>query len=389
MNLRSAAATVLALVISSPALGLDVTTIHLDQPVSVDGLLSPAVNTLYLAEGWNGTRIHRADLQTGDVTVALTGLVGPIDVAQDTSGLLYSTCWGANWIGRGAEGGAAVNWTVLGLKPSGLHRDADGVLWTTQGQQDRIKRVDPDGSVTLINIGDTDNPVGITQVPGGDLYVAGLFNGVVYRVTTAGLVDSLTTVPGSGLYRIGHLEYAQGRLWATGLSASVIYSIDLDGTVAVVAGQLGVPGTADGPLGANTFTSPNGICVSADGTKLYITNGLAPTSGIRVLHLTNALDTPAVGLSSDEHLERIAPNPFDTTTRIEFAMTAAGPVNIDIVDVGGRRVRSLLAGTAPVGRRNVIWDGRGESGRPVASGSYFVRLRTGRTTETRRITLLR
>jgi hypothetical protein len=68
----------------------------------------------------------------------------------------------------------------------------------------------------------------------------------------------------------------------------------------------------------------------------------------------------------------VAPNPTDRATRIELAGGRAG-ATIEIVDALGRRVRELhLAGSGDAA--SVTWDGRGENGRAVAAGVYFVRL---------------
>ena len=46
---------------------------------------------------------------------------------------------------------------------------------------------------------------------------------------------------------------------------------------------------------------------------------------------------------------------------------------MEILDLGGRRVRSIVSeGTA--GAREIVWDGRDENGRPVAAGVYLARL---------------
>jgi hypothetical protein len=70
---------------------------------------------------------------------------------------------------------------------------------------------------------------------------------------------------------------------------------------------------------------------------------------------------------------RATPNPFGGTTRIAFESPNAGPVEIEIFDVGGRRVRTL---SAPAGLRAVDWDGRNDDGVRLPSGIYFCRIPT-------------
>jgi flagellar hook assembly protein FlgD len=65
-------------------------------------------------------------------------------------------------------------------------------------------------------------------------------------------------------------------------------------------------------------------------------------------------------------------------------------VRIDLFDVSGRLVRTLVEERRlPAGRRETAWDGRGDDGRPAASGIYFYRMRADGFRETRRVVLVR
>ncbi len=83
------------------------------------------------------------------------------------------------------------------------------------------------------------------------------------------------------------------------------------------------------------------------------------------------------------------PNPFNPSTRIPFVLARAGRVELTVYDVHGARVRRLVSGPRPAGRHEVTWDGRDDSGRPVASGVYIARLRSGPATAARRMVLLK
>jgi subtilisin family serine protease len=83
------------------------------------------------------------------------------------------------------------------------------------------------------------------------------------------------------------------------------------------------------------------------------------------------------------------PNPFNPQTTIRFSLPDAQAVRLDIYDVQGRLVRSLLDGVRPAGINRVGWDGRDDTGRGVASGTYFARLRAGGHQDVRSLTLVR
>jgi len=80
-------------------------------------------------------------------------------------------------------------------------------------------------------------------------------------------------------------------------------------------------------------------------------------------------DTPAApGLGL-----RAAPNPFNPATTIAFALPSAGQIAVEVYDLRGQLVRTLLRGQREAGPQRVLWDGRGDDGRNVASGVYLVR----------------
>ncbi len=87
------------------------------------------------------------------------------------------------------------------------------------------------------------------------------------------------------------------------------------------------------------------------------------------------------------------PNPFNPRTTIELALppsAAPVPVTLAVYDLRGRRVTTLFSGTLRGGNRHgFTWDGRDDAGRPVASGTYFVRARIGEEIQSRKLLLLR
>ncbi len=83
------------------------------------------------------------------------------------------------------------------------------------------------------------------------------------------------------------------------------------------------------------------------------------------------------------------PNPFNPQTQLRFALPAAAAVQLEIYDVLGQRVRVLLATRLAAGLHAVEWDGRNDAHGDVASGTYFVRLRSEGRSAMRKMLLLR
>jgi hypothetical protein len=73
-------------------------------------------------------------------------------------------------------------------------------------------------------------------------------------------------------------------------------------------------------------------------------------------------------------LRQNVPNPFNPHTTIRFVPAEASEVAIEIFDARGRKVRALRGGLMPEGEHELVWDGRDEAGRLVASGVYRYRL---------------
>lgn len=80
-----------------------------------------------------------------------------------------------------------------------------------------------------------------------------------------------------------------------------------------------------------------------------------------------------------------APNPSGGPTVLSFTLPRASRVELELVDLAGRRVRLLAHGAFGPGLHTRDWDGRNEAGRLVTPGVYFARLETPDATRVRRI----
>jgi len=86
----------------------------------------------------------------------------------------------------------------------------------------------------------------------------------------------------------------------------------------------------------------------------------------------------------------VYPNPFSRSTVIRYELAENLPVDLEVYDLRGRRVRILVSESEkPPGRYDVVWDGLDGSGKRAASGIYFYRLRVGTVDRARKIVLMR
>jgi hypothetical protein len=84
-----------------------------------------------------------------------------------------------------------------------------------------------------------------------------------------------------------------------------------------------------------------------------------------------------------------APDPFNPSTTLRVEAAPGTAVRLEIYDVTGRRVRTLWAGVVTGFGRDIVWDGRDDTGTTQSSGVYWARLQAGDAVRTDRLTLVR
>ncbi len=96
-------------------------------------------------------------------------------------------------------------------------------------------------------------------------------------------------------------------------------------------------------------------------------------------------------LPTEFALEQNYPNPFNPTTKIPYALKVASHVTIEVFNVLGQRVRTLIDEEQEAGIQVVEWDGRDSNGALVSSGMYFSKLNVGNGVfvQTRKMVLLK
>jgi hypothetical protein len=83
------------------------------------------------------------------------------------------------------------------------------------------------------------------------------------------------------------------------------------------------------------------------------------------------LPTPANGLRTS------SANPFAGSISLMYSLAGDGAAELEIFDVRGRKVRSLLQGASTAGRHETVWDGKNDAGQNLPGGVYLARLKAG------------
>ena len=102
---------------------------------------------------------------------------------------------------------------------------------------------------------------------------------------------------------------------------------------------------------------------------------------------TAATDRPPAAGSA--LLLNVSPNPFNPRTVVSFDLPAASTTQLELYDLSGRLVETLVSGELNAGTHSLTWDGTDRSGRPVAAGVYLVRLQAGGLSARQKVMLIR
>jgi hypothetical protein len=138
---------------------------------------------------------------------------------------------------------------------------------------------------------------------------------------------------------------------------------------------------------------------SIEGTGNYLDRDVTPGDSY-VYHLEGWTGGYAIASEevrvTPEHLKNYrtallpnAPNPFNASTQLRFTLEEAGAVTLRIYDITGRLVVEMKEDQLPRGENAVTWRGLDRNGNVVSSGVYLVELIADRTTDRRRIALLK
>jgi len=121
----------------------------------------------------------------------------------------------------------------------------------------------------------------------------------------------------------------------------------------------------------------------SDGTMVILDDVLLTYTG------DNLTDTDQQTTHPTTKLKANYPNPFNPTTSISFDVDAPSAVNIDVYNIKGQKVKTLVDRFYEIGSHTVQWNGTDETGHPVSSGIYFYKMTAGGYTATQKMLLLK
>lgn len=159
-----------------------------------------------------------------------------------------------------------------------------------------------------------------------------------------------------------------------------------DGFWRLGAGDQAVPGIAPGTYTVSWAPVANWQMPDPTSTTLSVELGQTVTFE-GVYHAPTAV--PGAGTDAALRLLPARPNPFNPRTSIAFELPAAAQVRLEIFDLAGRRLRTLLSASLSAGPHEATWDGTDVRGGAAPSGSYVARLTAGTQVRSIGLQLLR
>lgn len=190
------------------------------------------------------------------------------------------------------------------------------------------------------------------------------------------------TAPG-GDGSLGNAEYYVVKSSANPINAANWSSAITTSTYPPVPGNAGTPEhflVSGLPAGQATYFAIRSY--DAAGNE-------SPVSNTAFIDLSLPVDDP----NRPEHLvtklEKIYPNPFNGSTRIDYQVGERSTVSLTIYDICGRRVNRMLDETLSSGDYSTVWNGTDDSGHEVSSGVYFCHIAATGWADSRKLVFLK
>jgi hypothetical protein len=88
-------------------------------------------------------------------------------------------------------------------------------------------------------------------------------------------------------------------------------------------------------------------------------------------------------------LQQNYPNPFNPTTKLIYSLPQSGHVKLEIYDVAGRRMATLVNAFQQAGEYEYIWNAASATGNRTGNGVYFARLQAEKFSKTIKLVLMK
>ncbi|MEM7185938.1 MAG: SMP-30/gluconolactonase/LRE family protein [Bacteroidota bacterium] len=340
-----------------------------------DGIAIDTDGNVY-ASNFTGDSVFKFDTN-GNATPFVSGLNTPNGLAFDNDGNLYVCDFSAQTIFKFDSDGNQLDAFAVAGNPSGIIKmpTGDDLVYTIFSNSS-IHRLTPDGTMTPISSDSQLNgPVGLAYDENGTLFTGNYNNREIYRIEANGDATYIAQLPTDGgpLPNLGFITYGQGRLWGTTMGSDKIFSVNPNGIDDFTLFAGSSQGSTDGDISVATFNTPNGILFNDAEDTMYITD-----FGSKNLRIISGV---ALGVNENNfnraHVS-MAPVPAFDQLEIRISGWASNSVQVQVFDLSGSFLfSSELHPDGPSAQGSIDVSA-------LPQGTYFVRLRDGKDSITRK-----
>ena len=133
-----------------------------------------------------------------------------------------------------------------------------------------------------------------------------------------------------------------------------------------------------------TASHPEYHSITVENVQIYAYQTTTQNFLMEPVSIDDNIQTPVVTALNGNY-----PNPFNPETMISFSLKEHANVSIEIYNIQGKLVKTLVNEERPAGNYTAIWNGKDNSGRNVASGVYYYRMKAGKYSSTRKMIMLK
>ncbi len=240
------------------------------------------------------------------------------------------------------------------------------------------------GGLVVLDVSDRQNPAELAMFVGdiSDIQVVGRYGFAVE--------------PGSGLVVIdvSNPEHPAEVSRTTGIGTPYFVTVDYPWVITTSYDDnflriLDASDPASPVLVSQYETGGTGPVAVSDTLLVMVTDG---PGSVLILECGLLDKTTGVGDNTPRllRLGQNYPNPFNPTTTIEYSIAEPGQVSLNVYNVAGQLVRTLVNGyQTPQEIQPVTWSGQNDRGQSVSTGVYFYKLSTRGFTRTRKMLILK
>ncbi len=147
-------------------------------------------------------------------------------------------------------------------------------------------------------------------------------------------------------------------------------------------GIFALPGTPT--YGVDTNNTGSSYLMTNDGWSEYTTgNAMIRALGTYV-NSTESNNIVQAKINATNY-----PNPFNPVTTIKYNVPTSGKVIVEIYNIAGQKVKTLVNENQKAGMNQVVWNGTDNAGRTVTSGIYLYKIKNGKYTSTKKMILMK